>query len=170
MTYTAHKITKGKKTYVVVVDENGVECGRCGGNRAERARFALLGRQWRSVSWVEGTAVPAVEGNQKAVMKTKFVEAGRVTLKAVSDPGKFYTSITELRTTLEAAGFARVSVVSGGAYSLEDAVVVYGNDVVDGYEVREWSPWLVGLRQNPTKIDANGRVGYETVDQILPIC
>jgi len=171
MKLTAHKIGEGRKTVVVLVDENGVEHGRCGGLRAERANYALIGRKWHTVgeTAVEPTEVAA---NQKVERITEWVSAGRVALKA----GTTRAEYNALCDRLKAEGHADASIISGrfdhyavGSPLVTEGEVAYGSPVVVAYRIREYAPWLVGLRQSKVSPNAKGRVGYEVVDDVVQI-
>ena len=175
----ATKITKGTKTFVVLVDDNGVEHGRCGGARAERAKYALVGRQWHRVATVAGPIAPEVEANQQARPVTEYAEAGRVTLPAGTSAAEF----DDLRDRLNADGHGVVKLLPPGRFDFPhpyatrsemtltaDAEVAFGDWVVEGYEIYEFTPHLVGLRKDSVTPNADGRVGYERVDAVLRIC
>lgn len=175
MSFTARKIVVAGKTYVALVDADGVEHGRCGGARAERANYALVGRKWHCVGRVSG---PEVAANQEAVPVREFAEAGRITLKKGTSAAAFDALCDELR----AAGHQRVGLLPPGRFQfpsvyadrsqwalIADAEVYFGCEVVVGYRVMEHSPWLVGLRQSKVSPNARGRVGHEIVDDVLPV-
>ena len=180
MPLTAKKITAGRSTIVVLVDENGVEHGRCGGKRAERARFALVGRRAHKIGFVEGSERPEVGERQSVRVVTEQVEAGRLPVPAGTTRGEWFAA----RDRLEAEGHEWVSLrlpkgcrfpfdhadMNDDRLVGDGAELIYGKNEVVGWEVYQHSAWLVGLRAkavNPTRL--TGCVGYERVDQVLPI-